>query len=54
MMLRNLPSHLNSRFEHIHLASLFYADVSKYGFGNFLKPLMKDLKILETEAVNIV
>jgi hypothetical protein len=52
MMLRNLPTYLNSRLKHIHLVSLFYTeDVKKYGYDAILTPLVKDLQNLENNGI---
>lgn len=38
----------------IHLVSLFHAqDAKKYGIDEILKPLIRDLKILETDGVPV-
>jgi len=38
----------------IHLAALFYTqDLKTYGFEEILKPLIDDLKILETEGIQL-
>lgn len=38
----------------IHLLSLFYSDDLKtYGFNKILKPFIDDLKILETEGIQL-
>lgn len=53
-ILRNLPPSLNSALMNIHLVSLFYAqDTKKYGIDEILKPLVKDLKILETSGIAV-
>lgn len=53
-ILRNLPPSLNSALMNIHLVSLFYAqDAKKYGIDEILKPLVKDLKILETSGIAV-
>ncbi|XP_028310661.1 uncharacterized protein LOC114468147 [Gouania willdenowi] len=51
-ILRNLPPKLNSVLMNIHLVALFHSeDLKKYGFDPILKPLVDDLKVLETEGV---
>lgn len=52
--IRNLPSHLNTKLHHIHLLSLFYADdLKQVSFNCFLKPIIDDLKILETDGIKV-
>lgn len=44
---------MNSQLEHIHLAGLFYvADLQNFGFDVILKPIVEDLKILETGGID--
>lgn len=53
-ILRNLPPKLNSVLMNIHLVSLFHSeDLKKYGFDSILKPLVDDLKVLETEGMQV-
>lgn len=53
-VLRNLPPELNSVLMNIHLVALFHSeDLKKYGFDPILKPLVDDLKILETEGMQV-
>ncbi|XP_056305506.1 uncharacterized protein LOC130217424 [Danio aesculapii] len=53
-ILRNLAPKVNSALMNIHLVSLFHAqDVKKYGIDEILKPLIRDLKILETVGVAV-
>lgn len=53
-ILRNLPPKLNSALMNIHLVSLFHAqDAKRYGIDEVLKPLIRDLKILETDGVPV-
>lgn len=53
-ILRNLPPKLNSVLMNIHLVALFHTeDLKKYGFDPILKPLVDDLKILETEGMQV-
>lgn len=50
--LRNLPLHLNSLLENIHLVALFHvADVKEVGINEVLKPIIHDIKKLETEGI---
>lgn len=52
--LKNLLPKYNSVLMNIHLAALFYsADLKTYGFEKILKPLIDDLKILETEGIQL-
>lgn len=52
--LKNLPSKFNSVLLNVHLVSLFHtADVKTYGFDEIMKPLIRDLKILETQGVQL-
>lgn len=52
--LRNLPPKLNSVLMNIHLVALFHSDdLKKYGFGPILQPLLNDLKLLETEGIQV-
>ena len=44
----NLPRHLRSKFEMMHLFSVFYDHhVKRYGYNILLKPIVEDLKKLE-------
>ena len=53
-ILRNLPTKLNSVLMNIHLVALFHSeDLKKYGFGPILQPLVKDLKVLETQGIQV-
>lgn len=53
-ILRNLSQKLNSVLMNIHLVALFHSeDLKKYGFEPILKPLIDDLKILETEGIQL-
>lgn len=53
-VLRNLSPKLNSVLMNIHLVALFHSeDLKKYGFEPILKPLIDDLKILETEGIQL-
>ena len=50
----NLPSKYRCRLKDIHLAVLSPASlIKKYGYASILDPLLKDLKILEAEGINI-
>ncbi|KAF7651237.1 hypothetical protein LDENG_00113750, partial [Lucifuga dentata] len=52
--LKNLPPKFNSVLMNVHLTALFYTeDLKTYGFDNILKPLIDDLKILETEGIQL-
>ena len=52
--LKNLPAKFNSVLMNIHLAALFYVeDLKKYGFEKILKPLLTDLKQLETNGIKL-
>lgn len=53
-ILRNLPTMLNSVLMNIHLVALFHSeDLKKYGFGPILQPLVNDLKVLETQGIQV-
>lgn len=53
-VLRNLSPKLNSVLMNIHLVALFHSeDLKKYGFEPILKPLIDDLKTLETEGIHL-
>ena len=53
-ILRNLPPKLNSVLMNIHLVALFHSeDLKKYAFDPILQPLVDDLKILETEGMQV-
>lgn len=53
-ILRNLPPKCNSVLMNIHVVSLFHSqDVKKYGFDEILKPLINDIKVLETEGIEV-
>ncbi len=52
--LKNLPPKVNSVLMNIHFAALFYAqDLKTYGFEEILKPLIDNLKFLETEGIQL-
>ena len=52
--LRNFPPKYNSSLENIHLCALFHAqDIKTYGFNSILEPLVKDIKLLETQGIDI-
>ena len=52
-ILRNLPPKYNSVLMNIHVVTLFHSqDLKTYGFDNILKPL-DDLKILETQGIEV-
>ncbi|XP_053475799.1 uncharacterized protein LOC128605004 [Ictalurus furcatus] len=51
---KNLPPKCNSVLINVHLAALFYMeDLKTYGFDVIPKPLIDDLKILETEGIQL-
>ncbi|KAG7459332.1 hypothetical protein MATL_G00209530 [Megalops atlanticus] len=53
-ILRNLPTKLNSVSMNIHLVALFHSeDLKKYGFDPILQPLVNDLKVLETQGIQV-
>ena len=53
-ILGNLSPKLNSVLMNIHLVALFHSeDLNIYGFEPILKPLIDDLKILETEGIQL-
>ena len=53
-ILRNLPMKLNSVLMNIHLVALFHSeDLKKYGFDPILQPLVHDLKVLETQGIQV-
>lgn len=53
-ILRNLPPKCNSVLMNIHVVALFHSqDLKKYGFDNILKPLIDDVKTLETEGIEV-
>lgn len=52
--LRNFKPKFNSSLDNIHLCALFYAqDIKKYGFSAILEPLVSDLKVLETDGIEV-
>ena len=52
--LRNFPPIFNSSLINIHLGALFHAqDIKRYSFNLILEPLINDLKVLETEGLQI-
>ena len=53
-VLRNLPAKYRSRLTDIHLASLIPARlIGKYEYEKVLEPLIKVLKTLETQGLDI-
>ena len=53
-MLGNLPAKFRSCLTDIHLISLVPALLTgKYGYGKVLEPLIKDLKTLGTQGLDI-
>ena len=54
-VLGNLPAKYRSRLTDIHLLSIVPTRlISKYGYEKVLEPLIKDLKTLETQGLDIV
>lgn len=54
-IIRNLPPNFVSKLENIYLISLCDSELTnKYGINSILKPLVQDLKILETEGISVV
>lgn len=52
-VIRNLPPHMNSQLDNIHVAALFYVlDLKNFGFDMILKPIVRDIKILELDGVD--
>ncbi|XP_040924480.2 uncharacterized protein LOC114846307 isoform X1 [Betta splendens] len=52
--LRNFPPKLNSCLVNIHLCALFHAqDIKTYGFDTILEPIINDLKVLETDGIEV-
>nr|XP_046468096.1 uncharacterized protein LOC124212256 [Neodiprion pinetum] len=52
--LRNFPPYVNSSLENIHLLALFHAaDYKTFGFDEILEPIIKDIKILESEGLDL-
>ncbi|XP_045898868.1 uncharacterized protein LOC123966797 isoform X1 [Micropterus dolomieu] len=52
--LRNLPPEYNSSLANIHLCLLFNAiDREKYGFAKIFQPFLDDIKILESQGIDI-
>lgn len=52
----NLPPHLNSHLENIHLVALFHVcDLLNFGvtFNNILAPIIEDLKYLHDDGIDI-
>ncbi len=53
-ILRNFPPKINSSLMNIYLLSLFHAqDVKNYGVDAILKPLVEDLKVLESSGIEV-
>lgn len=53
-ILRNLSPKINSAFMNIHHLSHFHSeDVKKYGFSAMLEPVVHDLKVLESQGIDI-
>ncbi|CAD6235925.1 GSCOCG00012434001-RA-CDS, partial [Cotesia congregata] len=58
MSLKNLPLYLNSKLNHIHLVALFNSvdlqnDTDIDSFNKYLKPIVDEIKILETTGIEI-
>jgi len=52
--LRNFPPKFNSMLVNIHLVALFHTqDLKTYGFSSILEPIVRDLKVLETEGIEV-
>ncbi|XP_074107789.1 uncharacterized protein LOC141533032 [Cotesia typhae] len=52
--LLNLPSHLNSNLNHIHLLALCYNyDIKQFGISPVLDVIVKDIKILESKGIYV-
>lgn len=52
--LRNFPPKFNSSLVNIHLCALFHAqDIKTYGFNVILEPIVSDLKVLETNGIEV-
>ncbi|XP_047141422.1 uncharacterized protein LOC124816322 [Hydra vulgaris] len=56
MMIRNLPSYLNSRLMHIYLVCLFYTEDTKTtrGYEPVFEKMIKDINTLEIKGIEIV
>ena len=51
----NLGDYINTQLQNIHLVSLcHYADVKELGYKPFLEPIVADLKILESDGIDII
>lgn len=52
--LRNLPPRFNSSLKNIHLCLLFNSiDKEVYGLNAIFKPLLEDLRVLETKGLEV-
>ncbi|XP_041825358.1 uncharacterized protein LOC121629700 [Melanotaenia boesemani] len=52
--LRNFSPKWNSLLANIHLCALFHAqDLKRYGFSEILAPIVRDIKLLETDGIEI-
>jgi hypothetical protein len=52
--LRNFTPNFNSILVNIHLCALFHTqDLKTYGFDSILEPIVSDLKVLETEGIDV-
>lgn len=52
--LRNFSPKWNSFLANIHLCALFHAqDLKRYGFSEILVPIVRDIKVLESDGIEI-
>lgn len=52
--LRNFSPKWNSFLANIHLCALFHAqDLKRYGFSEILAPIVRDIKVLESDGIEI-
>ncbi|KAK6316931.1 hypothetical protein J4Q44_G00123310 [Coregonus suidteri] len=52
--LRHFPPKFNSILVNIHLCALIHTqDLKTYGFDSILEPIVSDLKVLETEVIEV-
>lgn len=52
--LRNISPKWNSMLANIHLCALFHAqDLKRYGFSEILAPVVRDIKALENDGIDI-
>lgn len=53
-VIRNFPPELLSKLTNIHLLALFYSnDLKSVSINEFLKPIIKDIQILELEGLSV-